>query len=210
MANARLVRTTAGVLTLAAITACSGAGGLGEVLGGVLGAPQGGASGRTGMAQGSVRALDTRAQQISLQLSDGQSVALTYDNQTKLVYQNQLHPVTGLESGDRIIVRVREMGNGVYYADSIHVTESVSHPAATTGGTASNVQALQGTVRQVDRSRGLFTIDASNNVVLTVSMPYGASRADVDLFNSLRQGDRVRFYGVFLNNSRVELRQFQR
>jgi hypothetical protein len=177
----------------------------------VLGTPQGGQTAQTAMAQGAVRALDTRAQQISVQLSNGQTVALAYDNQTKLVYQNQLHPVTGLESGDRILARVRDAGNGVYYTDSIHVTQSVSDPSSgTSGGTAANVQSLQGTVRQIDRSNGMFTLDASNNVVLTVSMPYNASRADVDRFQSLRQGDQVRFYGVFINNTRVELRQFSR
>jgi hypothetical protein len=39
-------------------------------------------------------------------------------------------------------------------------------------------------------------------------MPYNPNRADVDRFNSLRSGDYVRLYGVFLNESRVELRQF--
>ena len=39
-------------------------------------------------------------------------------------------------------------------------------------------------------------------------MPYNASRADVQRFQNLRNGDNVRFYGVYLNNSRVELRQF--
>jgi hypothetical protein len=41
-----------------------------------------------------------------------------------------------------------------------------------------------------------------------VSMPYNPRQSDVNRFNNLRVGDQVRFYGVFLNNSRVELRQF--
>ena len=44
--------------------------------------------------------------------------------------------------------------------------------------------------------------------VLTVSLPYNLSTADTNKFNSLRSGDYVRLYGVYLNNSRVELRQF--
>jgi hypothetical protein len=39
-------------------------------------------------------------------------------------------------------------------------------------------------------------------------MPYSPSRADVAKFQNLRSGDVVRIAGVFLNNSRVELRQF--
>jgi len=69
------------------------------------------------------------------------------------------------------------------------------------------VQALQGTVRQIERTNGLFTLDAGN-VLLTVSMPYNPARADVTRFQNLRTGETVRLYGVFLNNNRVELRQF--
>jgi hypothetical protein len=70
------------------------------------------------------------------------------------------------------------------------------------------VQSLQGTVRQIDRTNGLFSLEASNGVTLTVSMPYNPRSTDVERFQNLRSGDRVRFYGIFLNNSRVELRQF--
>jgi hypothetical protein len=33
-------------------------------------------------------------------------------------------------------------------------------------------------------------------------------QSDLNTFQNLRVGDRVRLYGVFINNSRVELRQF--
>jgi hypothetical protein len=204
---ARVARTAAGIMSLVVIGACSGAGNIGEVLGGVLGAPQGG---QTGMAEGAVRAVDTRTQQVSLQLPDGQNVALGYDQQTKVVYQNQLYAVTNLESGDRVIVRVRQVSNGGYYTDSIHVTQSVSSPGSGAGNTSSSaVQSLQGTVRQIDRTNGMFTIDASSSVVLIVSMPYNVAQADRQRFENLRVGDPVRFSGVFLNNTRVELRRFQ-
>ena len=198
----RWARRGAGILLLGVAGACSGAGAIGDVLGGVLG---GGQQAQAAQAEGAIRAVDARSQQISLQLSNGQTVALAYDNQTKVVYQNQLYAVSNLESGDQVILRVRDVGNGTYYTDSIHVTRSVSSSGGS--GSSANVQSLQGTVRQIDRTNGLFTLDAGN-VVLTVSMPYGATRADVTRFQNLRQGETVRFYGVFLNNSRVELRQF--
>lgn len=198
----RWARSGAGILLLGVAGACSGAGGIGDVLGGVLG---GGQQAQAAQAEGAIRAVDARSQQISLQLTNGQTVALAYDNQTKVVYQNQLYAVSNLESGDQVILRVRDVGNGTYYTDSIHVTRSVSSGGSS--GSSANVQSLQGTVRQIDRTNGLFTLDAGN-VVLTVSMPYGATRADVTRFQNLRQGETVRFYGVFLNNSRVELRQF--
>ena len=199
----RLVRTGAGIFLLGATSACSNAGAIGDVLGGVLG----GGQQQAAQAQGAIRSVDPRSQQISLQLTNGQTVALGYDNQTKVVYQNQLYAVTNLESGDQVIMRVRDVGNGTYYTDSIHVTQSVTSSGSGGSAGSGNVQALQGTVRQIDRTNGLFSLDAGN-VVLTVSMPYGAARADVTLFQNLRVGENVRFYGVFLNNSRVELRQF--
>src|SRR5206468_3949039 len=71
-----------------------------------------------------------------------------------------------------------------------------------------SVQQPQGNVRSIDRTNGKFTIDAGSNVLLTVSMPYRANSTDANKFNNLRLGDYVRFSGVYLNNSLVELRQF--
>ena len=44
--------------------------------------------------------------------------------------------------------------------------------------------------------------------LIMVSLPYNTTSADVDRFNRLRSGENVRLYGVYLNNTRVELRQF--
>jgi hypothetical protein len=41
-----------------------------------------------------------------------------------------------------------------------------------------------------------------------VQLPQQVNRADLDRFRNLRTGDYTRFYGVYLGNSRVELRQF--
>ena len=186
------------VLAASVLGACSQAGQLGDILGGVLGG--GGAS----MASGAIRTVDTRNQQISLEQSNGQAVALAYDNQTKVVYQNQVYSVSSLESGDRVNARVQQLQNGGYYVDSVAVTQSVT--GSTTPG--NTVQSLQGTVRQIDRTNGLFTVDAGNGVTLTVSMPYNATSTDVNKFNALRSGDYVRFYGVYVTSTRVELKQF--
>jgi exosome complex RNA-binding protein Csl4 len=189
-------------VALGAITvaACSQAGQLGDILGSVLG---GGAN----MVSGAIRSIDTRARMISVQQSNGQAVSLAYDDQTKVVYQNRLYAVTSLEYGDQVTARVQQLQSGDYYVESVAVTQ----PASTsTGGSTSSgaVQSLQGTVRQVDRTNGLFTIDAGNGVTLTVSLPYNANTTDVNKFNALRSGDYVRFYGVYVTSSRVELRQF--
>ena len=67
---------------------------------------------------------------------------------------------------------------------------------------------MQGTVRQIDRNNGVFTVDINNSNTLTVTLPYNLNSNDRNRFNGLRSGDFVRFYGTFVSNSRVELRQF--
>ena len=198
----RFVRLGATALAVATLGACSQAGGLGNILGSVLGGGQQQGS----QVSGTVRAVDTRNAQIVIQQSNGQSVGLSYDNQTKVSYQNQNYSVASLENGDQVTARVQQTQNGGYYTDYVQVDQSVSSNTGNTSG--AQVQSLQGSVRRVDVANGWFEMIPNSNVVLTVSMPYNASRADVQRFQNLRNGDNVRFYGVFLNTSRVELRQF--
>jgi hypothetical protein len=196
----RLARRGAAALMLAALGACSSAGGIGNVLGSVLG----GGQQQSNQVSGTVQGVDSRAQQIGIQQSNGQTVGILYDAQTKVVYQNQSYAVSSLDPGDRVTARIQQTNNGGYYTDLVQVDQPVQGSNTTTSG---NVQTLQGTVRQVDLQNGLFTMDV-NTTRLTVSMPYSPSRSDLNRFQSLRAGDNVRIAGVLLNNTRVELRQF--
>jgi Cu/Ag efflux protein CusF len=195
--------TRGGVAALAffALAACNGNSNLGNILGGVLG---GGA--QNNQVSGTVLGVDTRSQQIALQTTDGQQVNLAYDGQTQVVYQNQNYAVTNLERGDRVTVRIQQTQNGGYYTDLVQVDQSVTSSGG--GTTSGNVQSIQGTVRQVDLQNGLFSLDTSNYGQIIVALPYNVSRTDQTRFQNLRAGDNVRLYGVFLNNQRVELRQF--
>jgi hypothetical protein len=199
MANIQTIRRSAAAALMVAATAC--AGNLGNILGGVLGG--GGASGN--QLSGTVRGVDTRYQQISIQTSNGQTVPVSYDNQTQVVYQNQNYPPTSLEYGDQITARIQANGNS-YYTDYIQVDQSVNNGSGNIS--SGNVQSLQGTIRSVDRRNGFFTVDIGNYNTVTVTMPYNASSNDVNRFNSLRNGDFVRFYGVYTGQSQIQLRQF--
>lgn len=190
----------AALALLIATAGCAQAGGLGEILGGVLNAPAGG-----NQLSGTIQGVDTRAQQVFVQQSNGQTVALRYDNNTQVTYNNQNYPVTALEQGDMVTARIQDAGNNNYYVDLIEVTQSVS---STSGSGSGQLYTLQGTVRNVDRANGLFTMSTSNSGVITVSMPYNARSTDVSRFNALRVGDRIQIQGSYLNESRVELRQF--
>jgi hypothetical protein len=188
------------VALLVSASACSGAGGLGNVLGSVLG--QGQQQG--GQVSGYVQSVDTRSQQVYLQQQNGQTLALGYDNNTQVVYQNQRYNVTNLERGDQVTARVQSMSNGGYYTDYVQVDQSVSSST----GSSQNLTALQGTIRQIDQSSGLFTIDLQTGNRITVQLSRQLSRTDLDRFRSLRSGDYARFYGVYLGQARAELRQF--
>src|SRR5438105_1711575 len=195
----RIRRSAGAALLLAGMGACAGQ--LGNVLGGVLG----GGGNQSGQLTGMVRGVDTRSQQISIQASNGQTVPISYDNQTQVVFQNQNYSPTSLEYGDQVTARIQANGNS-YYTDYVQVDQSVSSNGS--GSVPSNVQLLQGTVRQVDRRNGLFTVDMNNYNTVTVTLPYNVSTNDLNRFNNLRSGDQVRFYGTYLNSSQVQLRQF--
>jgi exosome complex RNA-binding protein Csl4 len=193
-------RIGAAALLVSASTACSSA--LGNVFGNVLGGSQD--------MSGTVQGVDTRSQQIFLQQSNGQTIAIGYDSRTQVVYQNQTYSVNSLERGDQVTVRLTNSNNGSnnnYYTDYVRVDQSVTAGGA--GGTSSgNVQTIQGNVQQVNYSQGWFVLRSSNGYNVTVSLPYGANRTDVNKFNNLRNGDYVRAYVVFYNNQRAELRNF--
>jgi outer membrane lipoprotein SlyB len=203
MSTIRRIRQGAtAALMVASLGACAG-NQLGNILGSVLGG--GAQSGQqSGQLSGTIRGVDSRSQQISIQQSNGQTVPVSYDNQTQVVYQNQKYSPTALEYGDQVTARVQANGNS-YYTDYVQVDQSVTGGA---NGSSSNVQLLQGTVRQVDRRSGVFTVDVSNNSTLTVTLPNNLSSNDTNTFNNLRSGQYIRFYGTYLSNGQVQLRQF--
>ena len=197
----RIQRLSAATLIVAFASACAG-NSLGNILGSVLG---GGSQGsQSGQLSGTIRGVDSRSQQIAIQQSNGQTIPVYYDNQTQVVYQNQNYSPTALENGDRVTARIQANGNN-YYTDYVQVDQSVNGTSAGTSG----LQMIQGTVRQVDLRNGWFTIaDANSYNTLTVTVPNNLNSNDINRFRSLRNGDFVRFYGQYLNNSQIQLRQF--
>jgi outer membrane lipoprotein SlyB len=196
----RIQRLSATAAIIAFAGACAG-NSLGNVLGSVLG---GGSQGSQSELRGTIRGVDSRSQQIAIQQSNGQTIPVYYDNQTQVVYQNQNYSPTSLENGDRVTARIQANGNN-YYTDYVQVDQSVNGTSAGTSG----LQMIQGTVRQVDLRNGWFVIaDANSNNTLTVTVPYNLNSNDINRFRSLRNGDFVRFYGQYLNNSQIQLRQF--
>src|ERR1051325_10031090 len=193
-------RIGAAAFFLFTLGACANTGSLGGILGDVLG------GGWASQVNGTIQRVDTRYQQITMQQPNGQTVSVAYDNRTQVVYNNQNYPVTSLEYGDQVTARIKTNSDGSYYTDLVQVTQPSSN-TSTGYPSSETVQSLQGTVRQVDRTNGWFSLDTGGGVTVTVSLPYSPNSTDLSKFQSLRTGDYVRLRGVFLTNSRVELRQ---
>src|SRR6476661_210013 len=191
----RFAHHAGAAVVFALMSACSGTGGLGGVLGSVLG------TGQSNQLSGAIYNVDTRSQQIGVQQSNGQTVYVRYDGNTQVIYQNQNYPVTALERGDQVVATLQDNGNGSYYASTIQVTQSVTNSSGTVNN--GSVQTFQGTVRQVDRANGWFTVDEGTVGRITVTLPSGLSQADLNRFGSLRAGDYVRFYGVRSGNGQA-------
>lgn len=195
----RISRLGATTVLAASLAACSSTGGLGGILGGVLGGLGGGGN----QVSGTVQSVDTRNLQVIVTQSNGQAIALNYDNSTTVVFNNQNYSVTNLERGDQITAVVQQLQNGGYYTSQIQVDQSVS---GTVGG--GNQISFEGTVRQVNVQSGWFTMDTNNSGRITVTIPYNARSNDVMRFQNLRAGDYARLYGTVIASGQVQLAQF--
>jgi hypothetical protein len=121
-------------LALAAmlLAACGSAGGMLGDIGSILGSPS---TEQPSDVRGSVTSVDTNARRIDLNVAyvnnlrssgSNQTGSIYYDNNTRVVYNNQNYAVTDLERGDEIEVRgVND--NGRYVAQTITVTRDATN-----------------------------------------------------------------------------------
>ena len=192
------------------IAACAGGGGgdLGQILGSVLGGGAGGQGGGTGTLVVEVQDIDQRSQEIEVLTQDGQRGPVRYDQNTAVVYRNQQYPVTALERGDVVEMRIQQLSGGGYYTDYITVQQSAQDRGGSSSGGTGNLIQASGTVRQIDYQRGLFTLQTNQGTV-TVALPYNPSAGTVDRFESLDSGDRITIEGYVVANERIELVRFR-
>jgi hypothetical protein len=155
---------------------------------------------------GELRSVDSRNGR--LQVRDPRSnrtETLRYDGRTRVVYRGRQHPVSSLERGDLVRVRVSRDRSGTTWADHVEVERSVRDR----DGASGRVERLEGTVRQVDTRRGIFVVDHGVFRATTVYLPRNAARDDVRRFDRLRRGERVRVEVRPLNSGVAELVRFR-
>jgi hypothetical protein len=202
-------RWRAMALMVAALSAggCA-SGALGDVLGGVLN-PQG--SGGERLLQGDVVLVDANRQYLQVRMTNGQTANVRFDSRTQVVYGQQAYPVTALERGDEISLRLLQTQQGEPYTDQIVVTRSIQEATGVNQGTTSGSRQymrVEGTVGQIDTRQGVFQIRSQNGGYLWVSLPYNTSSTTVSQFQRLRAGDYVRVGGYMIANDRLELQSF--
>ena len=194
------------VLGLALLASgCGAARQLDDVLGAVL-APQGGAT--NGQLSAEITNVDTRNQYLEVRTSDGRTGQVRFDSNTKVIYQQREYPVSALERGDQVTMRVQSANNNELYTNEIMVDQSVQdRTGTTTGSTTSGLQRLEGTVVVIDNNRGVFEV-RTGGTNYTVSLPYNASSTVRDRFNRMRSGDFVRLEGRWLSQGHLQLERY--
>lgn len=192
-------RSAVPLVLVAALAGCSG-GGLGDVLGGVL---TGGGGGGSGTLTVEVQEVRTQSQEIYVRTEDGQQGAVLFDSQTQVVYNNESYPVTALEYGDIVDMRVQEIQQGLY-TDLIQVRTPVQERQGAGGGDPDAYQ-MEGTIGTINLSQDSFTLNMTQGGTVSVFLPSNASRAMRDRLRDYRSGDYVRVTIRPVSQERAEL-----
>jgi hypothetical protein len=160
-----------------------------------------------------VERLDTSSREIHLRPNDSRTRVVGYSTEARVMYRGREYPVTQLEAGDIVAMRLRQDSRGNSYTDLIRVQESIQDRNQRRGDAASpgrGIQTLDGRVEQLDFQRSSFEIRGQSRERVIVSLSDNARRSDVDRFRALRSGDYVRVEGRFLDRERFELENFLR
>jgi hypothetical protein len=160
-----------------------------------------------------VERLDISSREIHLRPNNSRTRVVGYSTDARVMYRDREYPVTQLEDGDIVAMRLRQDSRGNSYTDLIRVQESIRDRNQSRGDTSragTGIQTVDGRVDQVDFQRSSFEIRGQSRERVIVSLSDNARRADVDRFRALRSGDYVRVEGRFLNRERFELDSFLR
>jgi hypothetical protein len=160
---------------------------------------------RNSVLYGEVRSLDTRRGRVQLREDRGRDVTVRYDGRTRVHYGSRQYPVTSLQRGDVVQVRLAYDRNGNAWADRIDVRNSVGDRRVATA----RVVRLDGRVRGVDPSRRFFTVEADRGRPVMVLVSRRLDRDDARRIERLRRGDRVRADVRPLRGDEVELVRFR-
>jgi hypothetical protein len=178
-----------------------------EVLRSVSGPPATG--GALSVIEGEVDRVDTGRREIAVDTSGGLRTVL-YETDTPVWYRGEQYEPTNLDPGDEVRIEVTD-GGRTPLAERIDVVRAVQESGGTAGdgypdGTAAT---LSGTVEWIDSRRGELGVRTDREGVVTVVLPFNADPRDRDVFDDLREGDRVRLDADEVSRGRYELVRFR-
>ena len=210
------------MLTLAA-PACAPLSAMEDVIGSTTG---------TSTVHGEVRSVDTRRSRIQVREQYGRDYTVRYDSRTQVTYGNRRYPVSALERGDVVSMRVSHDRNDDLRAERIDVRESRTtrtsrdddwygrerdddrrrrdRDAREERSRRTVIERYDGVVRTVDTRRGIFTLDRARGASLVVHVPRTAGRDEIRRFERLRRNQRVRVeVRVYGSSNQAELIRFR-
>jgi hypothetical protein len=163
---------------------------------------------RPGEILAEVERIDPGRREIRLREENGRTLVLSYDQATRVLYQDREYGVENLEAGDVVAVRVSPRSDN--YVASMRVYETVQDRLAkgTSRRPLSRLETVEGTVEDVNHERGVFDLRLRSGKVITVTLPYNARSADADDLRRLRRGDFVRLEGAFVNPETFQMQAF--
>jgi hypothetical protein len=192
----------AGVLVLAGGLSVSGCSPLGALDGVVLGP---GPGTRASVVEGEVRSVDSRRGSLEVRDHWNRGYRVRTDRRTQVVYRQRSYPVSALERGDVVRVRVVSDRNGTLWADRVDVRTS----ARERGRVGVRTERVSGPVSRVDSRRGNFVVQANRHQSVLVYVPPRLNSSDARRFQRLRRGDHVRIEVVPVGRGAVELVRFR-
>jgi hypothetical protein len=171
---------------------------------------------------GTVETNDTRAREITIRTTDGQTRRVAYNPDTRAFIRGRESPISEVRRGDVVEVQTVRDSRGGEYVNVVRVRESDRaslekgrlpgtdrSPLGKPGERIGQVQTIEGTVERVDIDRGYFEVNPRFGNTTRVYLPYNPARGTVDQFRRLREGDYVRIEGELVSDNRVELKAFR-
>jgi hypothetical protein len=194
------------VLIALAAPACAPLSAMDDVIGST-------ANSRGNTLYGEIRSVDTRGGRITVREQRGRDYTVRIDNRTQVVYGQRRYPVSSLRRGDMVQMRVAYDRDNRAWAERIEVRRSQARgrdDRSDRDREYGSVQRFDGTVRQVDTRRGVFTLDRGRGASLVVYVTRNTDRDDVRRFERLRRNERVRVeVRVRGNSNQAELVRFR-
>lgn len=192
-------RALASLAAAATLAGCSTLGDLGSILGG--------APGTGSEVRAEIQEVDEWREEIAFETQDRRTGVVSFDERTRVVYQNREYPVTALERGDLVRMRLSETAGGELYTDLIEVEQSADQRTSDPWGSGQN-ERLEGNVAWIDQDRGQFLLDLRSGAEVMVNLPQGAPNQMVYEFQRLDRGDYVRIEARPISNQQVEIVRF--